>query len=500
MSEEINFDPFMILGVGPTATDADIKKAYRSATKRFHPDVNKHPGAILHFRDVVAAYEILSSTGDHSHLARRGATGDLPRFTAQTYVSKRTVGIMDEPQVVYVLMEIMPRYPEGYELERSPLNLGIALDRSASMKGARMNRVKVAARQILDQLTLQDRLCVVAYSDRAEVLLPSQIVKDVSDARARINMITPGGGTEIYQGLKACYDQIRYHIKKNVVSHIILLTDGRTYGDENLSLDLADEAREAGVGISAMGIGDEWNDIFLDALASRTGGASAYINSPTAVVQFLEDRVSSLGQSFAERLKLTIAPDHDIVLESAFRLSPIAQPLDLETQPMPLGALEGKRPIRILLQFQMPASMKPGFRSLVRMDAIGDILVRQTGEREQYRTISDQSIEVTESAPPNEKPPPKIMDALSKLTLYRMQQKVEEAVSEGEIMEATRRLRNLATRLLEMGQTELASKARVEATRILKTRTLSEEGRKSLKFGTRLLLAPPKEPLPPPSS
>lgn len=490
MDEWLEFDPYVMLNVSPKASKKEIQKAYYAAARRFHPDNNKHIGADLHFRDINRAHEALVS-GQAVEYATQIDTASLPRFATRMYVSKHIVPRLEEPQVVYVLLEISPEFPPGYKLERHPLNLALALDRSASMRGARLNRVKVAARQILEQLTPDDRICIVSYSDRADVLLPSRRVTDISDIRAIVNTISAGGGTEIYQGLQACYNQVKLHYNSNIVNHIILLTDGRTYGDEDVSLELAQSASKKGIGISAMGIGDEWNDVFLDRLASRTGGASAYINSPAAVVDFMKDRVTSLGQSYAEHMRMIIAPESDVILESAFRLSPSAQPLEPEDQPLQLGSLEGRRPLRILLQFQLPAEMKVGFRPLVRIDTTGNVLLRER-EREPLKIINDQSIEVAED-PPHEDPPVQLIDALGKLTLYRMQQRVEEAVEQGEIVEATRRLQNLSTRLLEMGQTELAKKARFEATRILKTRQLSEEGRKSLKFGTRLLLAPPKD-------
>ena len=64
----------------------------------------------------------------------------------------------------------------------------------------------------------------------------------------------------------------------------------------------------------------------------------------------------------------------------------------------------------------------------------------------------------------------------------------EEAIKEGNIPEATRRLENLSTRLLDIGQTELSQEAAAEARRIKKTHVFSEGARKNLKFGTRALL------------
>ncbi len=51
-------NPYHILGVSPTATGEEIKKAYRALAMRFHPDRN--PGAETRFNAVQSAYELLS--------------------------------------------------------------------------------------------------------------------------------------------------------------------------------------------------------------------------------------------------------------------------------------------------------------------------------------------------------------------------------------------------------------------------------------------------------
>ena len=191
-----------------------------------------------------------------------------------------------------------------------------------------------------------------------------------------------------------------------------------------------------GHAISAMGIGDEWNDTFLDALASTTGGSSSFINSPSAVVRFLNDRVRSLGAAFAERLQLSVAPDADVTLESVFKLMPNPQPVDIHPQPIPIGALEFNRPLAVLIQLQMPPSSKAGFRTFVRLDITGDVLA---ADRQRYKVLSDISIEIAENPVPEE-PPLAILDALGKLTLYRMQQR--RRLAKGGCGEATWRLEN----------------------------------------------------------
>ena len=54
-------DPYTLLGVAKTATEADIKKAYRKLAKELHPDANKdNPKASDRFSEVTAAYDLLS--------------------------------------------------------------------------------------------------------------------------------------------------------------------------------------------------------------------------------------------------------------------------------------------------------------------------------------------------------------------------------------------------------------------------------------------------------
>ena len=53
-------NPYNILGVSPTASAEEIKKAYRSLAMRHHPDRNTHPGAESRFNAIKTAYELLS--------------------------------------------------------------------------------------------------------------------------------------------------------------------------------------------------------------------------------------------------------------------------------------------------------------------------------------------------------------------------------------------------------------------------------------------------------
>jgi DnaJ-class molecular chaperone len=64
-------DPYSVLGVAKTASEADIKKAFRKLAKTYHPDHNKtDPKAKERFAEVNAAYEILGDAGKRAQFDR----------------------------------------------------------------------------------------------------------------------------------------------------------------------------------------------------------------------------------------------------------------------------------------------------------------------------------------------------------------------------------------------------------------------------------------------
>ena len=59
-------DYYDVLGVQKGASEDDIKKAYRNLAKKYHPDINKEPGAEEKFKEASEAYDVLSDKGKKS--------------------------------------------------------------------------------------------------------------------------------------------------------------------------------------------------------------------------------------------------------------------------------------------------------------------------------------------------------------------------------------------------------------------------------------------------
>jgi uncharacterized protein YegL len=394
---------------------------------------------------------------------------------------------LDEEQVLYVLVEISAD-PAG-QRGRHPINLCLVLDRSTSMQGARLQRVKEATHYIIDALGERDVFSVVTFGDRAEVLIPAERNLDKALAKARVSTIHATGGTEILRGLSAGLEQIGSYRAPGMINHLILLTDGRTYGGEQECLAQAEWARQRQIGISTMGIGQDWNDKLLDEIAARSGGTSTYVDAASKVVSVFRERIHTLATIFAPNAVLDLNLARGVQLSEAFRVSPHLEQLHEREGCLSVGPLDSEQSCVLVLELLLERRLKGALCASRLALSLGST---DAGQPAAY---VEQPIELTLTQDePDQKPiPPNIVSALGKLAIFKMQEKTMEDLDQGQIERASQRLETMATRLLNIGENELAKSALLEAGRLVRTGHLSPEGRKKIRYGTRGLSMLPKE-------
>ena len=111
--------------------------------------------------------------------------------------------------------------------KRKDLALVIALDRSYSMKGRKMEMAKEATRAALDLLEEQHRFGVVAFDSQTYIAVPMQYVRSRRKAEDQISRIQASGQTNIYPALGIVYRLMQKTDSK--AKHVILLSDGDTH-------------------------------------------------------------------------------------------------------------------------------------------------------------------------------------------------------------------------------------------------------------------------------
>lgn len=349
-----------------------------------------------------------------------------------------------------------------------------------------MDAVKATAIELIRQLHPDDILSIISFSDRADIIVPAVRRLDRVEAETKISMLRPGGGTEIFRGLEAGLFEVQRNLSSKRINQIILITDGRTYGDEQDCLQLANRAISKGIRINGLGIGSNWNDIFLDDLATRTGGRSIYISRISDLNEFMQDMFKDMGDVFGDQTSLALDLSPGVTLNYAYRLNPDSSPLPISDS-IKLGSLLRESSLVVLLEFTIEPLLRRAYKAEIGRGTL---------------TMQIHSVEATSftrqlmfSRPIDhlnlsEVPPNDIVQALAHISLYRMQEKVHTELFAGNIEAANLQLEMLATQLISRGEKDLAQTALMEAERLRSTQALSIEGSKQIKYGTRGLVLP----------
>jgi Ca-activated chloride channel family protein len=470
---------YTILGLSKSASLEEIQDAFAVLAGRYpeNTSTNTNPD----YEKLLQAYEVLSDKDRRSIYDSLLVETTPPAIEANVQISRTQMNISDDTQLFYLLVEVTP--PTHVTRARRPLNLCLVLDRSTSMQGTRLDCMKTAVSLLIDKLAPDDLISIISYSDRAEVVTEPTHVQNKKQIISHVRNIQASGGTEIYQGLNAGVAQMRRTSLNQYNNHLILLTDGHTYGDAEQCIELAKKASEANIGFSAFGIGDEWNDDFLDKLVSPSGGRSAYIEQPTQIIDYLQDRIKGLGIIHARNLRLKKSFPEFTTLQYGFKILPFAQPVELSGSEIKLGNLEGKGALAFLVELLLQPQ-EHETRITIPIEILAEIPEQNNQEQKITKQIQ---ILVTARAPETD-PPQDIIKAVRMLNMYRMNEKVWEDIEAGHVGVAATRLRHLTTRLLEAGEVQLAQQANAETERLTNAGELSEEGRKRLKFGTRAMI------------
>lgn len=470
-------DYYAILGVPQDATEAVIRDTFAGLLSRFPQDVREQDNPA--YAQILHAYNVLNDPERRATYDSLLTDTAVSALTVNIQASKDELSPSEAIQLIYLLIEILP--PAANSKSHQPLNLSLVIDRSTSMNGDRLNHVKSALEILIEKLAPDDAISIISFSDRAEIVVPSQPANNKKALLAKIRGIFTSGGTEIYQGLSASVQQLRQVSISKHINHLILLTDGHTYGDADQCWQLAQQSARQNIGFSAFGIGAEWNDQFLDKLVAPSGGQSQYIEAPSQIIDYLQERIKGLNNVYARNLRLSLDFPASVTSQFGFKLSPFAQPLTLNQQEAKLGNLESRLPLSFLLEMRVKPQMRET-RINIPLNFLADLPRQQNYafKRQHRLTIVKEVIQSP--------PPPDLIKAVRLLSMYRVSEKVQDDVDAGHLEAATTRMRHLTTRLLEVGQTKLAQQAHAEGERLATMGALSEEGRKKLKYGTRALL------------
>jgi Ca-activated chloride channel family protein len=391
-------------------------------------------------------------------------------------------------QLVYVLIEAMPTGVVGDV--QMPLNFCLVLDHSGSMSGPKLNNLKDAAKLAVDQMKSQDIVSIVIFDDKVKIVAPSQPVADASVLKQQIDRVRDGGGTEMSGGMRKGLEELRHGLGPDRVSRMLLLTDGETFGDEDVCRQLATEAGTQDIGIIALGLGETWNERLLDDIAQASQGISDFIpdDRPDAILSMFERQVRMAQATVVQNAEMILRLVPGIMPRAVWQVQPLITKLehraiaDRDVQVM-LGDMDREQGQSALVEMLVPPR-QPGTYRVAQAEVSYNVAATHlAGEKVKTDVILDFTADPAQAAQTN----PYVMNIVEKVTAHKLQTQALDEAAAGNIAGATRKLRAAATRLLELGEEELAQTAQREAERLEQNGSLSAGGTKKLRYETRKL-------------
>jgi Ca-activated chloride channel family protein len=210
------------------------------------------------------------------------------------------------PSVRHLTVTITAPPRQAPAHERPPVHAGFVIDRSGSMAGRKIEMARRAVAHAVKLLDARDRFALVSYDDRVETIVESapataaakkHAMAGLADVDARGSTNLAGGwfrGVELIAGGS---QERRPAAGDDSVRRVLLLTDGLANVGITDHAELCDAAarfRQQGITTSTFGVGADFDEELLSAIATHGGGHFYFIEEAKQIPDFL---ASELGET-----------------------------------------------------------------------------------------------------------------------------------------------------------------------------------------------------------
>lgn len=261
--------------------------------------------------------------------------------------------------------------------DRPGETLVAVVDNSGSMQGTRLSSVKQALHALVDRMRPQDTFCVVTFNTTAQVCVPTRSIADhhLPSVHSLIESIGATGGTDLAAGYLLGIAEAERAGSKTGAS-VILLSDGHVNGGISDPVQLgglALSARHRQVSTITIGIGNGYDEVLLNEIATKGQGHHRFAFTPDDAIAVVAEEAGDLLSKAIINAFLRIRPADPSLLDGIGTLHGIPSWIDTtelgSALTIPLGDLYSGETRELLVTFHIP-----GLESLGQ-HAIGDFVL-----------------------------------------------------------------------------------------------------------------------------
>jgi len=267
---------------------------------------------------------------------------------------------MEQPQKLYLMARFAAK-AETVERVRRPLNISLVMDRSGSMAGAKIDYTRQAAQFLVQHLGPKDIFSIVLYNDKVETLFGPDVIRQKDEVTHLIENIRVHGTTNLSGGwLDGCRHVVT-HLNREAMNRVILMSDGlanRGVTDTQQLILLAQQKHQEGVTTTTMGLGEDFNEDLMMAMAQAGGGAYYFIESPEMTPAIFREELTGLLNVVGQNLSIMVDPTSYVTMVKQMNAYPVA--LNGRTLTYSMGDIFTDEVKGLVLELSVPALVQVG--------------------------------------------------------------------------------------------------------------------------------------------
>ncbi len=201
--------------------------------------------------------------------------------------------------------------PKGASPGHTPTALALTIDTSGSMMGDKIVHARDAARRIVKELEDGDLLSIVTFSNNGRLRVAPTVV-DASTRRhalAVIDELSADGGTAMFDGLKIAESQLWSTPDTHLVRRMVVISDGIATEGPSSPDELARVAEvglQRGIQVTAVGVGLDYDENTLNALAIRTSGRLYHVEHSEQLAGIVAQEIALLDATAAAEVEVEL--------------------------------------------------------------------------------------------------------------------------------------------------------------------------------------------------